>query len=68
LYYVSQRNGTYVVAAQPKFELLAHNVFDDDDSRTNASRLLTTVNFCSVPIAISIASANEALKWPPELK
>jgi outer membrane protein assembly factor BamB len=37
LYYVSQHNGTYVVAAQPKFELLAHNVFADDDSRTNAS-------------------------------
>jgi hypothetical protein len=26
-----------VVAAQPKFELLAHNVFADDKSRTNAS-------------------------------
>jgi outer membrane protein assembly factor BamB len=37
LYYVSQHNGTYVVAAQPKFELLAHNVLEDDDSRTNAS-------------------------------
>ncbi len=37
LYYVSQRKGTYVVAAKPEFELLAHNVFADDDSRTNAS-------------------------------
>ena len=37
LYYVSQHNGTYVVAANPTLELLAHNVFDDDDSRTNAS-------------------------------
>ena len=37
LYYVSQSKGTFVVAAQPKFELLAHNVFADDDSRTNAS-------------------------------
>src|SRR5262245_53741513 len=37
LYYVSQRNGTFVVAAKPTFELLAHNVFEDDDSRTNAS-------------------------------
>ncbi len=37
LYYVSQRKGTFVIAAQPKFELLAHNVFEDDDSRTNAS-------------------------------
>jgi outer membrane protein assembly factor BamB len=37
LYYVSQRNGSYVVAAKPEFELLAHNKFEDDDSRTNAS-------------------------------
>ncbi|HEV3339035.1 MAG TPA: PQQ-binding-like beta-propeller repeat protein [Pirellulales bacterium] len=37
LYFVSQHNGTYVVAASPKFELVAHNVFADDDSRTNAS-------------------------------
>jgi outer membrane protein assembly factor BamB len=37
LYFVSQHTGTYVVAAKPKFELVAHNVFADDDSRTNAS-------------------------------
>lgn len=37
LYYMSQQKGTFVVAAKPKFELLAHNVFEDDDSRTNAS-------------------------------
>lgn len=37
LYYVSQRNGTYVVAAKPEYELLSHNTFADDDSRTNAS-------------------------------
>lgn len=37
LYFVSQQNGTYVVAANPTFELVAHNVFADDDSRTNAS-------------------------------
>jgi outer membrane protein assembly factor BamB len=37
LYYVSQKSGTYVVAANPKFKLLAHNVFDDDKSRTNGS-------------------------------
>ncbi len=37
LYFVSQHNGTFVVAAKPEFELLAHNVFEDDDSRTNAS-------------------------------
>lgn len=37
LYFVSQHNGTFVVAARPKFELVAHNVFADDDSRANAS-------------------------------
>jgi outer membrane protein assembly factor BamB len=37
IYYVSQKKGTYVVAAKPEFELLAHNVFKEDGSRTNAS-------------------------------
>jgi outer membrane protein assembly factor BamB len=37
LYFVSQFKGTYVVAARPKFELLAHNVLEDDPSRSNAS-------------------------------
>jgi outer membrane protein assembly factor BamB len=37
LCYVSQVNGTYVVAASPEYKLLAHNVFEDDKSRTNAS-------------------------------
>ena len=37
LYYVSKHNGTFVVAAKPEYELLAHNVFADDDSRANAS-------------------------------
>jgi outer membrane protein assembly factor BamB len=37
LYYVSQHSGTYVVAARPQFELLAHNTFAGDDSRSNAS-------------------------------
>ena len=37
LYYVSKQNGTYVVAAQPKFEQLAHNIIDGDTSRSNAS-------------------------------
>jgi outer membrane protein assembly factor BamB len=37
LYYVSQTKGTFVVAAKPDFTLLAHNVFEDDSSRTNAS-------------------------------
>ncbi len=35
LYYPSQYNGTYVVAAKPTFELVAHNTVDDD-ARTNA--------------------------------
>jgi outer membrane protein assembly factor BamB len=37
LYIVSQRSGTFVVAAKPAFELLAYNKFEADDSRTNAS-------------------------------
>lgn len=37
IYVVSQNAGTFVVAAKPEFELLAVNVFADDDSRTNAS-------------------------------
>lgn len=37
LYFVSQRKGTFVVAAKPEYELLAHNTFAEDDSRTNAS-------------------------------
>jgi hypothetical protein len=36
IYCVSQHKGTYVLAAGPKFELLAHNQFADDDSLTNA--------------------------------
>jgi outer membrane protein assembly factor BamB len=37
LYVVSQRDGTFVFAAKPSYELLAHNVFAEDGSRTNAS-------------------------------
>jgi len=37
MYFVSQDKGVYVVAARPKLELLAHNVFEDDKSRSNAS-------------------------------
>jgi outer membrane protein assembly factor BamB len=37
LYFVAQHGGTFVVAAKPQFELLAHNVLQEDDSRTNAS-------------------------------
>jgi outer membrane protein assembly factor BamB len=37
LYFVSKENGTYVVAAKPKFEQIAHNVIEGDKSRSNAS-------------------------------
>src|SRR5262245_57406521 len=37
LYYVSQHNGVFVLAARPEFEQLAKNLFADDDSRANAS-------------------------------
>jgi outer membrane protein assembly factor BamB len=36
LYFVSQFKGTYVVAADPKLELLAHNTLEDS-ARSNAS-------------------------------
>ncbi|MAD80130.1 MAG: serine/threonine protein kinase [Planctomycetaceae bacterium] len=36
VYYPSQYSGTFVVAAKPQFELVAHNVMGDDDPRTNA--------------------------------
>jgi outer membrane protein assembly factor BamB len=37
MYFVSQHQGTYVVAASPQYKQLAHNVIKDDTSRTNAS-------------------------------
>jgi hypothetical protein len=37
LYYISKQNGVFVVAAEPKFKLLAHNVLKGDESRSNAS-------------------------------
>jgi hypothetical protein len=37
IYYVSRKNGTYVVAARPVYQLLAHNRIDDDDSVFNGS-------------------------------
>jgi outer membrane protein assembly factor BamB len=36
LYAVSQHNGTFVLAAKPECELLAHNTLGEDDSRANA--------------------------------
>jgi len=41
LYSFSQHGGAYVLAAKPTFQLLAHNTFDDDDSRTNASPVVS---------------------------
>ena len=37
LYFVSQHKGVFVVAAEPTFKQLAHNVVEDDDSRSNGS-------------------------------
>lgn len=39
IYYITQENGIYVVAAKPEFELLAHNVLDDDHTVHNAPLL-----------------------------
>ena len=41
LYMVSQHNGTYVLKANAKFKLLAHNTFGKDDSRTNSSPVVS---------------------------
>jgi outer membrane protein assembly factor BamB len=40
IYYVSREKGTYVVKAKPKFELVAHNVIEDDKSVFNATPAL----------------------------
>ncbi len=40
LYYVSRRGGTYVVAAKPEFELLAHNTIESDDTVFNAAPIV----------------------------
>ena len=37
VYAVSQHEGTFVLAAKPEFELVAHNAFADDENRANAS-------------------------------
>ncbi len=37
LYVVSRKKGTFVLAARPKFEQLAHNTIDSDDSVFNGS-------------------------------
>lgn len=37
VYCVTQKDGVFVLAASPTFKQLAHNVFENDRSRTNAS-------------------------------
>jgi outer membrane protein assembly factor BamB len=37
LYYTTREEGTYVLDASPKFRLLAHNIFEDDQSVCNGS-------------------------------
>ena len=37
LYYVSQKNGVYVLPARPKYSLLAHNTFASDETMFNAT-------------------------------
>jgi hypothetical protein len=37
LYYVSRENGTFVLAAEPKYKLLAHNQIESDISVFNAT-------------------------------
>jgi outer membrane protein assembly factor BamB len=41
LYCVSRFDGTFVLAAGPRFQQLAHNQFEDDNSRTNASPIVS---------------------------
>jgi outer membrane protein assembly factor BamB len=41
MYVPSRENGTYVLAAKPKFELLARNQFKDDSSVFNASPVVS---------------------------
>jgi outer membrane protein assembly factor BamB len=41
LYAVSRRQGTFVIAAKPKFEFVAQNTFAGDDSEWNATPAIT---------------------------
>jgi outer membrane protein assembly factor BamB len=41
IYCVSRFAGIFVFSAGPEFKQLAHNKFDDDDSRTNASPIVS---------------------------
>jgi outer membrane protein assembly factor BamB len=41
IYYVSRKKGAFVLAAQPKFEMLSHNVIAGDTSVFNASPVVS---------------------------
>jgi outer membrane protein assembly factor BamB len=41
LYYVSRKNGAFVLAAQPRFEMLSHNQIASDDTVFNASPVIS---------------------------
>ena len=45
IYYVSREKGAYVLPAEPKFEILAHNVIDDDRSIFNGSLVVSRGQF-----------------------
>ena len=45
IYYVSRNKGTFVVAAKPTFELLAHNVIAGDDSVFNGTPAVSRSQF-----------------------
>ncbi len=41
IYAISQHDGTFVLAAKPEFELVAHNTFKDDNARANATPIVS---------------------------
>jgi outer membrane protein assembly factor BamB len=45
VYYVSREKGAYVLPAEPKFEILAHNVIDDDRGIVNGSLVVSRGQF-----------------------
>jgi outer membrane protein assembly factor BamB len=45
VYYVSREKGAYVLPAEPKFEILSHNVIDDDRSIFNGTPVVSRGQF-----------------------
>ena len=41
IFYVSQTRGSYVIAARPSYQLLAHNAFENDAARSNAAPVVS---------------------------